>query len=119
MEDIGLLRGPIAAGEEVTVSYSAAALFRPREQRQAILRERWGFACDCPRCRGELTPEAGAAWALLEKAAAAADAAKPRRREVDAWIAPLQRRAARALAAALPLLPEGARFAADARYFAS
>ncbi|CAE8688304.1 unnamed protein product, partial [Polarella glacialis] len=43
---------PIAAGEEVTVSYSDVVLGCPRCLRQAFLFHRFGFWCSCCRCAG-------------------------------------------------------------------
>jgi DNA-directed RNA polymerase subunit RPC12/RpoP len=40
---------PIAAGEEVTITYTS--LLRPTDQRRARLKSLWFFDCGCPRCR--------------------------------------------------------------------
>lgn len=39
---------PIAAGEEITVKYCELDL--SREERQAELRTKYGFECQCERC---------------------------------------------------------------------
>jgi hypothetical protein len=38
------------AGHELTVSYLGREDFAPAGARQAVLQERFGFVCDCPRC---------------------------------------------------------------------
>lgn len=42
-----------AAGEELTVSYLGREEFAPAGARQAVLQERYGFACGCARCQLE------------------------------------------------------------------
>jgi len=42
---------PIAAGEELTVSYvDAESLWKPTSERRELLRKRWQFVCNCERC---------------------------------------------------------------------
>eukprot|EP00931_Biecheleriopsis_adriatica_P093817 TRINITY_DN67538_c0_g1_i1.p1 TRINITY_DN67538_c0_g1~~TRINITY_DN67538_c0_g1_i1.p1 ORF type:complete len:501 (+),score=131.08 TRINITY_DN67538_c0_g1_i1:25-1527(+) len=51
--DLGTLRAmrPVAAGEELTVSYlDDAALLMAREARRKELQEHWEFHCACKRC---------------------------------------------------------------------
>mmetsp|Transcript_87949 Transcript_87949/g.247096 ORF Transcript_87949/g.247096 Transcript_87949/m.247096 type:complete len:469 (+) Transcript_87949:29-1435(+) len=51
--DDGTLRAirDVQKGEALTVSYiDEATLLWPRERRQAELRKRWDFLCDCARC---------------------------------------------------------------------
>ena len=110
---------PIGAGEDVCICYSSAACFQPRAARQSTLTGRWGFACRCARCEGSLPADEAELWATLEAAAAVADAARPRQREVDPAVAEAQRRAAAAVQRRLPHLAEGERFAEDAAYFAA
>ncbi|WIA19949.1 hypothetical protein OEZ85_005832 [Tetradesmus obliquus] len=43
----------VAAGEELTVSYLGREEFAPAGARQAVLQERYGFACGCARCQLE------------------------------------------------------------------
>lgn len=38
-------------GQELTVSYLGREDFAPAGARQAVLQERFGFECDCQRCR--------------------------------------------------------------------
>ena len=45
-----LLARDVTAGEEITLCYSAKAIFAPREARQRLLQRRWGFECRCARC---------------------------------------------------------------------
>ena len=46
---------PVAAGEPVEISYLPARyLLRGAPQRRDALREKWGFACACPRCAADL-----------------------------------------------------------------
>lgn len=40
-------------GHELTVSYLGREDFAPAGARQALLQERFGFTCDCQRCRYE------------------------------------------------------------------
>lgn len=40
-------------GDELTVSYLGREEFAPVGARQAVLQERWGFACGCARCQLE------------------------------------------------------------------
>lgn len=42
---------PIRAGEEILTTYFDSV--RPKEERKAFLRERYGFDCDCEVCRLE------------------------------------------------------------------
>jgi hypothetical protein len=41
----------VHTGREVSVSYLGREDFAPAGARQAVLRERFGFTCDCERCR--------------------------------------------------------------------
>ena len=110
----------LACGEEVCISYSATALFMPTVERRKWLHDRWGFWCRCPRCEGTLPATDMRRWALLEEAAAAADAlGKPRPKTVDPAVVALQRRAAEVLGVWQPDLAEGARFTKSAEYLAS
>ncbi|GFR45938.1 hypothetical protein Agub_g7402, partial [Astrephomene gubernaculifera] len=43
----------IPEGSELLVSYLGRDDFAPRQVRQAVLQSRYGFRCDCPRCRTE------------------------------------------------------------------
>lgn len=73
----------VAAGEQLSITYSNANLFRPREWRPCNV---WAFEAPCKRCAGVLPPEEQERWALLEAAAEAADAAKklaPHQRNMD------------------------------------
>ena len=107
-------------GKEVCISYSATALFMPTVERRKWLHDRWGFWCRCPRCEGTLPATDLRRWALLEEAAAAADAlGKPRPKTVDPAVVALQRRAAEVIGVWLPDLAEGARFTESAEYLAS
>ncbi|GFH27157.1 histone methyltransferase, partial [Haematococcus lacustris] len=45
---------PIAAGEEVTISYLGRPQLQPATVRRARLLEDYGFECSCPRCVNEL-----------------------------------------------------------------
>lgn len=45
----------VAAGEEVTISYVDQSL--PLAQRRSIIKEHYGFECDCPRCADEARAE--------------------------------------------------------------
>lgn len=38
-------------GQELTVSYLGREDFAPAGARRAVLQERFGFDCDCQRCR--------------------------------------------------------------------
>ncbi|GIL87194.1 hypothetical protein Vretimale_14286 [Volvox reticuliferus] len=44
---------PIAEGTELLISYLGREDFAPRQVRQAALQSRYGFTCDCARCRTE------------------------------------------------------------------
>ena len=111
---------PIASAEEATICYSTAALFQPRRERRGTLTRLWGFECRCARCEGTLPAAEDATWQLLEEAAAAADAAKPRRPDgdgVNGQVCELQRHAMDALHRLAPFTPDAERFEADVRYF--
>ena len=104
-------------GEQVCISYSSTALFLPTDARRQLLHDRWGFWCHCERCVGTLPAGEQERWAMLEEAAAAADAlGKPRPATVDPAVVALQTRAAELVASWLPALAEGERFAEDAAY---
>ena len=45
----------MAAGEEVTISYVDQSL--PLAQRRSIIKEHYGFECDCARCADEARAE--------------------------------------------------------------
>lgn len=45
---------PIAAGEEISVSYMSSVLGTPLMFRQFLLFHRYGFWCDCKACRGAI-----------------------------------------------------------------
>ena len=45
----------VAAGEEVTISYVDQSL--PLAQRRSIIKEHYGFECDCARCADEARAE--------------------------------------------------------------
>lgn len=107
---------PVQAGEQILITYSAANLFRPRNERRAFF-SRWGFSCVCPRCEGTLAAVDADMWALFEEAATAADAARQRPRLADAHTVYLQCRAAGMMHRWCPLLFEGERFAEDATLF--
>ena len=107
----------VAAGQQVFISYSAAKLFRPREERPCAC---WGFPRACLRCEGTLPPEEQELWALLEAAAFAADTARavtPRTVDAAMLALPLQVCAAEAVSILLPSLVEGERFAEDIEFF--
>lgn len=110
---------PVAAGEQVLITYSNAKLFRPAEERPCLA---WAFGARCARCQGTLPTEEQERWALLDAAAAAADAAKklpPRQRslEVAVGVRTLQLSAAELVASWQPHLFEGERFTEDAEAF--
>lgn len=108
----------VEAGEQILISYSAKALFLPTAARRVLLRSKWGFWCKCARCEGTLPAVEKERWALLEEAAAAADACgKPRPAQVDREVAALQARASEMLASWMPGLCEGERFSEDAVYY--
>lgn len=51
---------PVAAGEEVLVSYlGESELLRPTERRQQLLSKSWGFVCGCARCSAEVDDTRG------------------------------------------------------------
>ncbi|KAF7187933.1 SET and MYND domain-containing protein 5 [Pseudocercospora fuligena] len=54
--DLIILRAtkPIAAGEEILISYASNDNY---ELRQVLLEQQWGFTCDCPRCKAESEDE--------------------------------------------------------------
>ena len=112
-----VVAGEIAPDEQLCISYSTPALFKRRDERRALLLQRWGFQCCCPRCAGCLTSDASALWELVEEAAAAADDAKPARLLPNPSISAMQTRAAEALAQTLPYLAEAERFTQDIAYF--
>lgn len=43
----------IPAAAEVTLSYLGPQLFAPAAERQAELKQQWGFDCSCSRCKAE------------------------------------------------------------------
>lgn len=43
----------VPAGAPMTICYYDDLLYQPRERRQQVLADSWGFQCRCPRCRGE------------------------------------------------------------------
>jgi hypothetical protein len=107
----------VSAGEQLFITYSAAKLYRPCEERPCC---QWGFGERCPRCERTLPPEELEMWELLEAAATAADAAKrSASRTVDAAMAalPLQVSAAELVCSRLPYLAEAERFAEDVDFF--
>ena len=112
-----ILARDIAADEEITFCYSAAALFADREVRQKELASRWGFECKCKRCVGSLKESEAGMWRMLEAASLSAQDAKPRGPIVDPSIATQQRDALAVLEASLPHLVERERFRFDAEYF--
>jgi hypothetical protein len=47
----------IAAGDEITISYLGSEQCSRRDERQAKLRDDFGFTCGCAKCTN-ITPEA-------------------------------------------------------------
>jgi len=117
----------IAAGDEISISYSDHALFQSLSFRRDYLRSKWGFDCACERCRFQFAaerPKDAASiqlledvWPLLEQAAAISDKSKPRQRNVDPACLDFQRQASEAVAQYLPHLKQGKRFQTDLEYF--
>ena len=103
----------IEADEELCISYSSKALFLPTGARRELIQQKWGFCCRCGRCEGTLPQPELERWALLEEAAAAADAIgrEPELRAEDPQLVALQARAAALVAEWMPYLAEGERFA--------
>ena len=90
---------PVAAGEQICITYSRAKLFHPAKNRPCHV---WGFGTPCPRCAQAQLADELDRWALCEAAAAAAAAAKnipPGKRtvEVAASVLPLLKSAAEVL----------------------
>jgi predicted 2-oxoglutarate/Fe(II)-dependent dioxygenase YbiX len=112
----------VPEGAELTFCYAEDVLFSERARRQEILLQRFGFTCCCPRCgeggASSLSEEEAMRWRVLEEAAAAAEAAKPKRAQVEPEVASLQRDALAALNVMRPALLERRRFEFDLQYFA-
>ena len=112
-------------GEELVLSYlGSETLFADASTRQHVLQSRWGFSCHCERCQWNKTNNdpkkkktAHPIWSLWEKAAAMADANKPRTASVDPNCLALQQEASRMVEQHFPYLKEAERFQADVLYF--
>ena len=105
----------VDADEQLCISYSSKALWLPTDARRELIQQKWGFHCRCNRCEGTLPLPEQERWALLEQAAAAADALNCQTvlqtDHRDPAHMALQARAAALVAEWLPSLAEGERFA--------
>ena len=112
----------VETDQELHISYSGKILFLPTRARRVQIMDRWGFCCRCDRCEGTLPQPELERWALLEEAAAAADAIgrKPTaaRQAADPAHMALVTRAASLVAEWMPSLAEGERFAEHIEYYA-
>ena len=112
-----ILARDVAAAEEITLCYSGEVIFAVREVRQAELYSNWNFTCRCARCLGTLAAGEADMWLMLESAAHASQATKPRGPVVEPSIHAQQCEALAVLEAKLPYLCERERFRFDAEYF--
>ena len=114
----------IDRGEELVLSYlGSETLFANWSTRQNVLQSKWGFSCRCERCQRNTSTDpkqsnlALESWLVLEKAAAIADANKPRQASVDPNCLALQKEATAKVEQYFPYLKEAERFQADILYF--